>query len=122
MLIIYYCCVDIAMKWKQKVDLFDCRNKLWYIEAATCSKDIVILMDNSGSMTGYRNTIARLTVSNILDTLNNNDFVNVFNYSEEADEVVPCFKDMLVQVREHTARVVVNVAEPQLMKGTHSAD
>jgi len=86
-----------AMKWKQEVDLFDCRNRFWYIEAASCSKDIVILMDNSGSMTGYRNTIAVRTVSNILDTLNNNDFVNVFNYSDRADEVVPCFKDMLVQ-------------------------
>jgi voltage-dependent calcium channel alpha-2/delta-4 len=91
------------MKWKQEVDLFDCRSRFWYIEAATCSKDIVILMDNSGSMTGYRNTIARRTIGNILDTLNNNDFVNVFNYSDRAEEVVPCFKDMLVQVREHTA-------------------
>ena len=115
MLIIYYCCVDIAMKWKQEVDLFDCRNRFWYIEAASCSKDIVILMDNSGSMTGYRNTIARRTVGNILDTLNNNDFVNVFNYSDRAEEVVPCFKDMLVQVREHTASVLVDMAEPQLM-------
>lgn len=87
------------MKWKQEIDLFDCRNRFWYIQAATCSKDIVILMDNSGSMTGYRNTIARLTVSNILDTLNNNDFVNVYNYSDRADEAVPCFKDKLVQVR-----------------------
>jgi voltage-dependent calcium channel alpha-2/delta-4 len=87
------------MKWKQEIDLFDCRNRFWYIEAATCSKDIVILMDNSGSMTGYRNTIARLTVNNILDTLNNNDFVNVYNYSNRADEAVPCFKHKLIQVR-----------------------
>lgn len=93
-------CVGIAMKWKQEIDLFDCRNRFWYIEAASCSKDIVILMDNSGSMTGYRNTIARLTVSNILDTLNNNDFVNVYNYSDRADEAVPCFKDKLIQVRQ----------------------
>ena len=115
MLIICNCCVDIAMKWKQEIDLFDCRNRFWYIEAATCSKEIVILMDNSGSMTGYRNTIARRTVSNILDTLNNNDFVNVFNYSGTTDEVVPCFKDLLVQVREYTARVLVNMVVPQLM-------
>lgn len=88
------------MKWKQEADLFDCRNKFWYTEAATCSKDVVILIDNSGSMTGYRNTIAKLTVSNILDTLNNNDFVAVYNYSGRAEEVVSCFKDRLVQVRQ----------------------
>ena len=55
-------------------------------------------MDNSGSMTGYRNTIAKLTVSYILDTLNNNDFVNVYRFSDDTEELVPCFKDMLVQV------------------------
>ena len=86
------------MKWRGDPDLFDCRNRYWYIEAATCTKELVILMDNSGSMTGYRNTIAKLTVNNILDTLNNNDFVNVFNYSDTAIESVPCFKDILVQV------------------------
>jgi predicted PurR-regulated permease PerM len=88
------------MKWKQEADLFDCRNRFWYTEVATCSKDIVILMDNSGSMTGYRNTIAKLTVSNILDTLTNNDFVNVYKYSGGVDEVVSCFEDRLVQVRQ----------------------
>ncbi|PSN31193.1 hypothetical protein C0J52_22419 [Blattella germanica] len=102
-----------AMKWRGDPDLFDCRNRYWYIEAATCTKDLVILMDNSGSMTGYRNTIARLTVSNILDTLNNNDWVNVFNYSDTTDEAVPCFKDMLVQatienvntLKEHVEKI-----------------
>jgi len=87
------------MQWKNdSVDLYDCRTRSWYIEAAASPKDVLILVDNSGSMTGMRKEIARHVVSNILDTLGNNDFVNVFNFSEEIDEVVPCFKDMLVQV------------------------
>ncbi|XP_049832562.1 voltage-dependent calcium channel subunit alpha-2/delta-3-like isoform X1 [Schistocerca gregaria] len=86
-----------AMKWAQPIDLFDCRTRSWYIEASTCSKDVVVLMDTTGSMKGLRHTISKHTVRTILDTLSNNDFVNVFNFSERAQETVPCFKNMLVQ-------------------------
>lgn len=42
-------------------------------------------------MTGYRNYIAQLTIKSLLDTLSNNDFVNIYNYSKEVEELVPCF-------------------------------
>ncbi|KAL1110506.1 hypothetical protein AAG570_008034 [Ranatra chinensis] len=87
-----------AMEWKQEpVDLYDCRTRSWYIEAATSPKDILILVDNSGSMMGQRKEIARHVVSNILDTLGNNDFVNILSFVKDTEEVVPCFKDRLVQ-------------------------
>ena len=38
-------------------DEYDCRLRNWFIEATTCSKDMVILMDISGSMTGFGKTI-----------------------------------------------------------------
>ncbi|XP_018338432.1 PREDICTED: voltage-dependent calcium channel subunit alpha-2/delta-4-like isoform X2 [Trachymyrmex septentrionalis] len=78
-------------------DEYDCRLRNWFIEAATCSKDMVILMDVSGSMTGFGKTIAKTTVNSILDTLSNNDFVTLLKYNNETTEFVPCFKDMLIQ-------------------------
>ncbi|EEB14544.1 conserved hypothetical protein [Pediculus humanus corporis] len=87
-----------AIQWKQDpVDLYDCRTRSWFIEAATSPKDIVILVDGSGSMTGIRKEIARHVVNNILDTLGNNDFVNILSFNETTTEVEPCFKDILVQ-------------------------
>ncbi|CAL1679525.1 unnamed protein product [Lasius platythorax] len=95
-----------AMQWRTSIeddddeplpDLYDCRMRSWFIEAATCSKDMVILMDISGSMTGMGKTIAKTTVSSILDTLSNNDFVTLLKYANETTELVPCFKDMLIQ-------------------------
>lgn len=83
-----------AMAWKRGKDYpdtYDCRKRSWFIETATCSKDVVILLDNSGSFTGYRNYIAQLTIRSLLDTFSNNDFVNIFNFSAEYDKVVPCF-------------------------------
>lgn len=55
---------------------------LWrYIQAATSPKDIVIIVDVSGSMKGLRMTIAKHTIVTILDTLGENDFVNIIAVS-----------------------------------------
>ncbi|XP_065086462.1 voltage-dependent calcium channel subunit alpha-2/delta-3 isoform X3 [Ochlerotatus camptorhynchus] len=87
-----------ATKWvEDPVDLYDCRLRSWYIEAANSPKDVIILVDSSGSMTGQRKDIAKHVVSNILDTLGPNDYVNIFSFSEEVTEIVDCFRDTMVQ-------------------------
>ncbi len=52
-----------------------------YIQAASSPKDVIILMDISGSMTGQRNEIAKATVLKILDTLSDEDYFNVIRVS-----------------------------------------
>uniref|UniRef100_A0A8C5HG80 VWFA domain-containing protein n=1 Tax=Gouania willdenowi TaxID=441366 RepID=A0A8C5HG80_GOUWI len=76
---------------------FDSRKRNWYIQAATSPKDVVIVVDVSGSMKGLRLTIAKHTINTILDTLGENDFVNIIAYSDYVHYVEPCFKGTLVQ-------------------------
>uniref|UniRef100_A0A673J1T9 Calcium channel, voltage-dependent, alpha 2/delta subunit 4b n=1 Tax=Sinocyclocheilus rhinocerous TaxID=307959 RepID=A0A673J1T9_9TELE len=56
-------------------------------------------------MKGLKMTIAKHTINTILDTLGENDFVNVIAYTDYVRYVEPCFKGTLVQAdldnREH---------------------
>lgn len=101
-----------AMAWEeQEVDIYDCRRRSWYIETATCSKDVVILLDNSGSMNGFRNYVAQYTVRSILETFSNNDFITIYNYSSGIDEVIPCFNNTLVQATPENIAVFNDAVE-----------
>jgi hypothetical protein len=62
-------------------DFFDCRLQSWYIMAAASPKDVLILLDRSGSMTGLRLEIAKKLIEAIMDTLSDNDFFNIFTFS-----------------------------------------
>jgi voltage-dependent calcium channel alpha-2/delta-4 len=97
--------------WRNYTDVYDCRKRSWYIETATCSKDVVILLDNSGSMLGYRNYIARYTIKSLLDTFSNNDFINILNYSTHTNATVNCFKDILVQATPENIKVFNDAVE-----------
>lgn len=66
-------------------DFFDCRLQSWYIMAAASPKDVLILLDVSGSMTGIQFGIAKKLIESILDTLSDNDFFNVLTFSKTVD-------------------------------------
>ncbi|KAL8621814.1 hypothetical protein ACOMHN_016300 [Nucella lapillus] len=101
----YFCSSDgffrifPGMQWPrdpEKVDVFDCRMQKWYIQAASTPKNIIILLDTSGSMMGKRFTIAQSTVSTILDTLSDEDYFNIIKYSKEPEYVDPCFNGTMM--------------------------
>lgn len=78
------------------MNTFDCRMRHWFTNAAVSAKDVIILIEQSGSMMGTRLDIAIDVVRNILDTLTNNDYVNIFSFNEATRAILDC--------RESTAR------------------
>ncbi|KAM3726496.1 Voltage-dependent calcium channel [Dirofilaria immitis] len=73
-----------------ELDLFDCRSTEWYINAATLSKNVIIMLDMSGSMLGQRFEIAKQTVEAILETLSDNDFFNILLFSKTVGFLDEC--------------------------------
>jgi hypothetical protein len=70
-----------AAYWSVPQDFFDCRLLSWYVMAAASSKDAIILLDTSGSMTGLRLEIAKRLIVFMLDTFSDNDFFNIMTFS-----------------------------------------
>lgn len=91
----------VAVQWsdEQYDRTYDFRLRTWYTEAFTSPKDVIILLDRSGSMVGEKIELSRQIVNNILDTLNDNDFVNIYTFTNSTEPVVSCMNDTLVQVR-----------------------
>lgn len=106
-----------AQKWqvaRTDPDLYDARMRPWYLAGATSRKDVVILVDSSGSMTGTRRDIARGVVSEILDTLTDNDHFLVLRFSDSIQQVgVPACRGMRVE------RPPLTVSSGVPLKNTH---
>ncbi|KAL3852948.1 hypothetical protein ACJMK2_016553, partial [Sinanodonta woodiana] len=84
------------MEGEGDTDLFDCRMRSWYLQAATCPKNVVILVDTSGSMKGLRMEIARSTIHEIIDTLTDDDHFNIILFSNYSRYVDQCFNGTMM--------------------------
>lgn len=79
-----------AQKWqiaRTDPDLYDARMRPWYVAGASSRKDVIILVDSSGSMTGSRRDIAKGVVFEILDTLTDNDYFLILKFSDTVQQV-----------------------------------
>ncbi|XP_020293530.1 voltage-dependent calcium channel subunit alpha-2/delta-3 isoform X2 [Pseudomyrmex gracilis] len=97
-------------------DVYDFRMSNWFVGAANSPKDLTILI-NSATYTSDRNRrLTMATTKVILDTLGPDDYVNVYRYGENAEEIVQCFKDSLVQASPeniHEMKVALSSIKPE---------
>jgi len=57
-------------------------------------KDVILALDMSGSMTGSHLTIAKLVVSSLLNTLQQDDYFNVISFNTDVDYLIPCIHNL----------------------------
>uniref|UniRef100_A0A667XS41 Calcium voltage-gated channel auxiliary subunit alpha2delta 2 n=1 Tax=Myripristis murdjan TaxID=586833 RepID=A0A667XS41_9TELE len=108
-----------ATPWRapDKIDLYDVRRRPWYIQGASSPKDMVILVDVSGSVSGLTLKLIKASVMEMLDTLSDDDYVNVARFNEKAEAVVPCFKH-LVQANVRNKKIFKDAVQQMQAKGT----
>uniref|UniRef100_A0A3Q3G0W8 Calcium channel, voltage-dependent, alpha 2/delta subunit 2b n=1 Tax=Labrus bergylta TaxID=56723 RepID=A0A3Q3G0W8_9LABR len=91
-----------ATPWKapDKIDLYDVRRRPW-----------------SGSVSGLTLKLIKASVMEMLDTLSDDDYVNVARFNEKAEAVVPCFKH-LVQANVRNKKIFKDAVQQMQAKGT----
>uniref|UniRef100_A0A8C5ND98 VWFA domain-containing protein n=1 Tax=Gouania willdenowi TaxID=441366 RepID=A0A8C5ND98_GOUWI len=88
-----------------------------YIQGASSPKDMVIIVDVSGSVSGLTLKLMKTSVMEMLDTLSDDDYVNVARFNEKADAVVPCFRT-LVQANVRNKKIFKEAVMLMQAKGT----
>nr|XP_033782080.1 voltage-dependent calcium channel subunit alpha-2/delta-2 isoform X1 [Geotrypetes seraphini] len=107
-----------ATPWRapNKIDLYDVRRRPWYIQGASSPKDMVIIVDVSGSVSGLTLKLMKTSVMEMLDTLSDDDYVNVASFNEKA-EAASCFRQ-LVQANVRNKKVIKDAVRDMAAKGT----
>uniref|UniRef100_A0A665V353 Calcium voltage-gated channel auxiliary subunit alpha2delta 1 n=1 Tax=Echeneis naucrates TaxID=173247 RepID=A0A665V353_ECHNA len=104
-----------ARKTPSKIDLYDVRRRPWYIQGAASPKDMLILVDASGSVSGLTLKLIRTSVSEMLETLSDDDYVNVVYFNTRVKKTA-CF-DHLVQANVRNKKVLKDAVQNITAKG-----
>uniref|UniRef100_A0A671YD96 Calcium voltage-gated channel auxiliary subunit alpha2delta 1 n=1 Tax=Sparus aurata TaxID=8175 RepID=A0A671YD96_SPAAU len=104
-----------ARKTPSKIDLYDVRRRPWYIQGAASPKDMLILVDASGSVSGLTLKLIRTSVSEMLETLSDDDYVNVVYFNTRVKETA-CFNH-LVQANVRNKKLLKDAVQNITAKG-----
>uniref|UniRef100_A0AAY4CXI9 VWFA domain-containing protein n=1 Tax=Denticeps clupeoides TaxID=299321 RepID=A0AAY4CXI9_9TELE len=104
-----------SRKTPSKIDLYDVRRRPWYIQGAASPKDMLILVDASGSVSGLTLKLIRTSVSEMLETLSDDDYVNVVYFNTRVNNTA-CF-DHLVQANVRNKKILKDAVQNITAKG-----
>ncbi|CAH8292246.1 unnamed protein product [Heterobilharzia americana] len=103
-----------------RLDFFDCRSQPWYLQASAYPKEMIILIDKSGSMKGRSDILSNATAVEILNTLTDNDYFNVMLQAVRRDYTSK--KNTLYDESVHTyslrAQPIISIDTPTPMSHT----
>ncbi|KAK4015396.1 hypothetical protein OUZ56_030377 [Daphnia magna] len=87
-----------AHRWRTHVnqhDNFDARHRPWFTQSISSAKDLLILIDVSGSIHGPTFEILKITVKRLLGTLTQHDYFNVLQFNETVAWLLPCSESLM---------------------------
>ncbi|CAH8535257.1 unnamed protein product [Schistosoma bovis] len=112
-----------AFPWrKQNVDMFDVRRRSWFIQGSSVPKDLFILLDTSGSMTGQSLKLANLSAQKLIEALDVDDYFTVAHFPGAKDHVAPmivtannesepiCFNSFVQATRRNKMRLFYDLS------------
>lgn len=102
-------------KTPNKIDLYDVRRRPWYIQGAASPKNMLILVDASGSVSGLTLKLIRTSVNEMLETLSDDDYVNVVYFNSIAAQAA-CFAN-LVQANVRNKKILKDAVQNISAKG-----
>ncbi|XP_073960606.1 voltage-dependent calcium channel subunit alpha-2/delta-4-like isoform X2 [Choristoneura fumiferana] len=97
--------------------VYDCRLRPWYVSAGGAPRDVLIMLDGSGSMYNSSNkVIAEQFTLALLSALTDDDHVNVLRFNVTVKPVISCFKDMLIPANHINSAAIINSMKYQSYK------
>ncbi|XP_033102460.1 voltage-dependent calcium channel subunit alpha-2/delta-1-like, partial [Anneissia japonica] len=94
---------------KLTMDQYDVRRRSWYIGAANSPKDVLILVDISGSTSGITSNLIKVSVCEAIDTLGDDDFVNVALFNDNTtflDSKLTTFVQANLRNKQHLKKEI----------------
>lgn len=102
---------------KNGIDLYDCRRRGWYLQGISSPKDMLILFDTSGSMSGKKFETAKVAVQLLILSLQENDFFNIIHFSSNPSYIIPTETGFIQGTRTNKVRVTEAIQEMELPDG-----